>query len=556
MTRTSTTAHPSGRPARRPERQSERQPAWQSERQPAWQSERQPARQSERRPAPSPARLLRAVCALGAAAALALTTTPSAQADPHRGPGTERVSSGIGGSQPDGASFAGGLSADGRYAVFTSSATNLVPGDTNGKSDVFVRDLWSGRTERVDTGPDGAQANGDSFEAAISGNGRYVAFSSGATNLVPGANLGFEDVYVHDRWTGRTTLVSVGQDPDRPGSQAPGRPHGRTPDTPQGRPAPGTPQTDRLSGHPSLSRDGRYIAFQSNRTDLAPGTVTWQGGNIYVHDLWTGGNGLVSIGADGKEANGSSASPVISADGGSVAFVSKATNITAPDQPGALSPEAAAELTAEAGQESDEQFFRDSFRADARPRILKPRLYPLYVRDLRAEETRVASTDDKGGARGADYPSLGPDGRYVVYSALVQHGDSGWDRHFEVYLRDLEEGTETLVSAGLPGTKTTGDSSDGRLTADGRWVYFDSTAEKLVPGDTNGASDVFRRDLRTGRTERVSLSDDGSQSPGASFGPYVDAHGTTAVFSSEDGTLTPGDTNTATDVFLRRSTRR
>ncbi|CAM5677586.1 putative protein OS=Kitasatospora aureofaciens OX=1894 GN=GCM10010502_46950 PE=3 SV=1 [Kitasatospora aureofaciens] len=273
-----------------------------------------PTRTTSTRTTPTHRRLLRAACALGAAAALALTGTQAAQADPgrHRTPGTERVSVGLGQAQPDGASHAAGLSADGRYAAFTSTAANLVPGDTNGKSDVFVRDLRTGRTERVDTGPDGVQADGASFEAAISADGRYVAFSSSATNLVPGANLGSDDVYVHDRRTGETTLVSVGEEP-------------------------GQPQKDKFSGHPSISRDGRYIAFQSNRSDLAPGTVTWQGANIYVHDLRTGENRLVSTGADGKEANGSSASPVISADGGTVAFISKATNIIAPDRPrGAL----------------------------------------------------------------------------------------------------------------------------------------------------------------------------------------------------------------------------
>ena len=490
------------------------------------------------RTTPTHRRLLRAACALGAAATLALTGTQAAQADPgrHRTPGTERVSVGLGQAQPDGASHAAGLSADGRYAAFTSTAANLVPGDTNGKSDVFVRDLRTGRTERVDTGPDGVQAAGASFEAAISADGRYVAFSSSATNLVPGANLGSDDVYVHDRRTGETTLVSVGEEP-------------------------GQPQKDKFSGHPSISRDGRYIAFQSNRSDLAPGTVTWQGANIYVHDLGTGENRLVSTGADGKEANGSSASPVISADGGTVAFISKATNIIAPDRPGALSPDAATRLGAESDQESDEQFVRDSLRSPGsprsadRPQLLKPHLYPLYVRDLRSEETTLASPDGKNGWRGADYPSLSADGRYAVYSAWVQHGDNWPDHHFEVYVRDLAKGTETLVSAGLPGTTTTGDSLNGRMTADGRWIYFDSTAANLVPGDTNGSGDVFRRDLRSGRTERVSLAADGSQSAGASYDPYVDDRGTTVVFTSEDGTLVPGDTNQAPDVFARRPPR-
>ncbi|MFJ8623943.1 TolB family protein [Kitasatospora sp. NPDC093550] len=473
-------------------------------------------------------RPLRAACTLAAAALTAAVAAPAHATPPPLSPTarTERVSVGLGQAQPDGASAAGGLSADGRFAVFTSDAANLVPGDTNGKSDVFVRDLWTGRTERVDTGPDHAQADGDSFEATISGNGRYVAFSSSATNLAPGANLGAEDVYVHDRWTGETRLVSTGK-------------------------APGAPQTQKVSGHPSISWDGRSIAYQSNRSDLAPGTVTWFGGNIYVADLRSGGTTLVSIGADGKEADSSSAEPEISADGRTVVFISKATNLIAGGQPGALSPSAVAELAAG----SDAQFTADSLRPAARPKsaapgITKPRLYPLYVRDLNAGRTSLASPDGAGGYRGVANPSISPDGRFAVYSSWVLHGDSQWDRHFEVYARDLKLGTETLISTGLPGTKTTESSYAGRMTADDRWVFFSSTADNLVPGDTNQASDIFRHDRWTGRTERVDLANDGSQGAG-SEAPFVNAFGTAVVFTSSDGALVPGDSNNAADVFVR-----
>ncbi|MBD0676002.1 PD40 domain-containing protein [Streptomyces sp. CBMA156] len=349
-----------------------------------------------------------------------------------------------------------------------------------------------------------------------------MTFSSVATNLAPGANIGSEDVYVHDRWTGDTRLVSVG----------------RT----------GVPQTGKLAGVPSISWDGRYVAYQSNRTDLAPGTVTWSGGNIYVTDRWTGDTRLVSIGAGGKEANSSSSAPEISADGSTVAFISKATNMLDPGQPGALSAKALAELSVE----PDQEFVADSFRPGARAEILKPHTYPLYVRDLRTERTSLASPDGEDGYRGVVTPSISPDGRYAVFSSWVLHGDSQWDRHFELYVRDLKQGTETLVSAGLPGTKTTLGSTGGRITADNRWVFFQSSAANLVPGDTNETEDVFRHDLWTGRTERVSVAGDGSQTAGSSYFPFVDALGTTVVFTSYDGTLVPGDTNHVDDVFARR----
>ncbi|MFE7634952.1 hypothetical protein ACFU7Z_13105 [Kitasatospora sp. NPDC057518] len=499
-----------------------------------------------------PLRAARTLAAAALAAAVSITVAAPAQAAPSTtqpsatrpsawpgGTGTERVSVGPGQAQATGASQARGLSADGRYAVFTSEAADLVPGDTNGTSDVFVRDLWTGHTERVDTGPGGVQADGAAHHAAISGDGRYVAFGSSATNLAPGANRGYQDVYVHDRRTGETRLVSVGQ-------------------------APGAPQTDRVSDVPSISWDGRYVAYQSNRSDLAPGTVTWFGGNIYVTDLWTGDTRLVSVGADGKEADASSASPEISGDGSTVVFISKATNLIGPGRPDTLSPAAVAELRAGSDQEFAADSLRPEARSDSRPNarpdtrsdaraeLLKPRLYPLYARDLRAGRTSLASSAPDGGYKGAADPSISPDGRYAVYSSWVVHGDTSWDRHFELYVRDLRQGTETLVSVGLPGTKTTLDSFGGRLTADGRWVYFSSAAENLVPGDTNNAEDVFRRDLWTGRTERVSVAGDGSQTTGSSYAPFPDAFGTAVVFTSSDSTLVPGDTNNAEDVFLRR----
>ncbi|MEU8515578.1 hypothetical protein AB0C76_28975 [Kitasatospora sp. NPDC048722] len=459
--------------------------------------------------------VLRAACTL-AAAALACAAAAPAHAEAPTGT-TERVTVSAPGSQPNGASNAQGLSADGRFAVFTSSASNLLPGSGNGRTKVFVRDLWTGKVEREDVSTAGADADLDSYEATISGDGRFVAFTSSATNLGSGAGRAVTDVYVHDRLTGRTEPVAAAD--------------------------PAKPQTGHSAGTPSISWDGRYVAFQSDRTDLAPSGITPHGGTIYVTDRRTGKTRLVSIGADGTAADGSSASPVISADGRTVGFISKATNLIAQDRPGALPEDA----------------FADRSTADdlapgtgTSPRILKPRSYPFYVRDLDDGQTRLASPDGNGGWRGVENPSLSPDGRFAVFSAPVFHGTGPWDRHFEVFVRDLEEGTERSVTVALPGTTVRSDAWEGRMTADDRWVYFSSTADDLVPGDTNKASDVFRFDLRSNRTERVSVATDNSQSTGGSSAPFVDAFGTTVLFTSEDGTLVPDDSNTLSDVFVRR----
>lgn len=242
------------------------------------------------------------------AAGLLATTGGTATAAPAatRAGGPTRVTTGLGGAQPDGAAWAESLSADGRYAVIGADATNLVPGDTNGGTDVFVRDLATGRTERVSLTSSGAQADGRSYDGSISGNGHYVVFTSTAA-LVPGDTNGAEDIYLRDRWTGRTERLTTG-DPKR---EVP----------------------DLNSYLASISRDGRYVAFASSRTDLVPGTVN-QLANVYLLDRWSGSTRLVTRAADGTPADRPSAAPVISGDGSRVGFVSKATNLLPPEEGG------------------------------------------------------------------------------------------------------------------------------------------------------------------------------------------------------------------------------
>jgi Tol biopolymer transport system component len=153
------------------------------------------------------------------------------------------LNTGLGGARANGDIFIGGISANGRIVALTSIASNLVPDDTNGEQDVFVRDLRTRRTTRVSVGQDGAQADGGSGFASLSGDGRYVAFDSNATNLVPGDTNGTQDVFVHDRRTGRMKRVSV---------------------------TAGGDQADRGGQDPELSADGRFVAFHSDATNLVP----------------------------------------------------------------------------------------------------------------------------------------------------------------------------------------------------------------------------------------------------------------------------------------------
>jgi Tol biopolymer transport system component len=234
---------------------------------------------------------------------LLLGATPPAWA----GETTERVSVGPHGRQADGASLAPALSMDGRFAAFKSDATNLVRGDTNGATDVFVRDRAKSTTERVSVGPGGVQGDGNSggvfdFDTiAISADGRFVAFVSDATNLVPGDTNFSTDVFVRDRAKGVTERVSVG---------------------------PGGVQANDVSFFPSLSADGRFVAFQSGATNLVPGDT---GGGIYVRDRELGTTERVDLGPGGVQANEAGFDPAISADGRFVAFASVADTFVSGD---------------------------------------------------------------------------------------------------------------------------------------------------------------------------------------------------------------------------------
>ncbi len=220
---------------------------------------------------------------------------------------TRLVSESSAGVAGDGYSYEPAISANGRYVAFSSQAHNLVPDDRNRSEAVYWHDMKTGKTHRVDVNSKGKQANGDSASPSISNDGDVLTFSSSATNLTPAKPKASRNEYVHDMKTGRTVQVNV---------------------SPTGKPGNGE------CHKPSVSANGRLIAFASRGTNLVKGRSTgWQ---IFVRDLMTKKTVVASLSSSGRVGDGLSSHPVISGDGRYVAFESKATNLVKGDTNNAL----------------------------------------------------------------------------------------------------------------------------------------------------------------------------------------------------------------------------
>jgi Tol biopolymer transport system component len=419
-----------------------------------------------------------------AATATALLTL-SFPAAPAAARSTIRVSHGGGEGGSD--SSRPSVSAEGRYVAFASGASNLVPGDTNAQADIFVRDTVAGTTGLVSVDSSGAQANGGCFSPSISADGRYVAFDSYATNLAQGDTNNANDIFVRDTLNNTTTRISM----DSNGSQG---------------------NSD--SGGASLSADGRYVAFESYSTNLVP-EDTNESADIFVRDTLNNTTTRVSVDLNGVEGDDASFGPSISANGRYVAFYSNASNLV----PG------------------DTNDTRD-----------------IFVRDTLNNTTTRVSIDSIGtqGDFGSRNPSISADGRYVAFESLATNlvpGDTNdtWD----VFVRDTLKGTTTCVSvdsSGILGDRISGNPS---ISADGRYVAFGSTSSNLVPGDTKEFQDVFVRDTMVKTTTRVSVDSNGAEVNGDSDVPSISADGRYVAFTSYAPNLVSDDTDDFQDIFLR-----
>jgi Tol biopolymer transport system component len=400
---------------------------------------------------------------------------------------TRLVSVGIDGTQGNGIfTVSPSISADGRYVAFSSDASNLVSDDTNNAGDIFVYNRQTNTTSLVSVGDSGTQGNGSSFSPSLSADGRYVAFVSDASNLVSGDTNGAPDIFVYDTVANTTRLVSVGDN--------------------------GT-QGNNSSFSPSISADGSYVAFSSIASNLVSDDTnsTW---DIFVYDTVANTTRRVSVGDNGIQGNDYSLNPSISADGRYVAFDSYASNLVSGDTNG---------------------------------------IGDTFIYDTVANTTRRISVDSNG-TQGNGYsgsPSISADGSYVAFSSIASNLVSDdTNRTRDIFVYDTVANTTRRVSVDDNGIQANKGSFNASIAADGRYVAFVSFASNLVSEDTNGIGDTFVYDTVAKTTRRVSVDSNGTLGNNVSLKPSISADGSYVAFVSDASNLTSGDTNNATDIFV------
>jgi Tol biopolymer transport system component len=444
---------------------------------------------------------------------------------------TTLISVATNGEQANDASSLAVISVDNRYVAFQSWSTNLDPLDTSDNDDIYLRDLNTGLTTLASRAYDGSQTNDNSYAPTISSDGRFVAFHSYATNVVPGdnnANCGIlqdencPDVFVYDTQSEETSLVSIAAN----GTQGNG-----------------------WSGNASISASGRYIAFESSATNLVTNDKN-EYIDIFVLDRDADEDGifdepsavettLISISSAGTQTNGHSEVASISADGRHVAFASSADNLVASDT-----------------NESQDIFVHDR-DADQDG---------IFDEPGQVQTSRVSIASDGTQANGESYnPAISGDGRFVVFGSEADNlvsGDNNNAQDVFLHDRDVDQNLvfdqanavrTTLVSVSTGGEQANTRSESPSLSNDGRYVAFVSPASNLDENCILAAQHIFWRDTQSGQTTCHSLSNQGTEASGDSWNPSISADGSWLVFGSDAEDLVAADDNQVKDIFLRDS---
>lgn len=390
------------------------------------------------------------------------------------------VSVGASGGGGDADSFAGtekglGVSADGRYVVFSSYATDLVANDTNGQRDVFVRDTMTRRTTLVSVGVGGIQGNQESRQGSISADGRFVAFNSYASNLLPGDTNYSPDVFVRDLLTRRTTLVSVGR----------------------------RGQADQGAHQPEISADGRHVAFTSGSTNLVAGDTN-DTGDVFVRDLDAGRTERVSLTVDGLQSDSFSSDPAISANGRFVAFISTNTEVAVRDRSTNTTRVVSQGVTVDPRSEVVEAG-KPAISSDGRYVVFTvvgwlPGMDPVpnvWLRDLRTDRLELISADYRGrpalAIGGCFRTDISADGRYVTFGTTARLTRTDQGELSDVFRRDRKTGSLGWITYGQEQTRegSRNGSVGPAISDDGQHVAFDSDDKTLAPGGGTFGYDTY-----------------------------------------------------------------
>jgi Tol biopolymer transport system component len=398
---------------------------------------------------------------------------------------SDQVNLGSNGELANGTMLWTTLSANARYVAFSTDASNLVPGDTNSRWDIFVRDRQLGQTQRVSISSNGVQANHNSDLSSISGDGRYIAFSSSASNLVPGDGNGFSDVFVHDRLLGSTIRVVDSHlvEPNGP------------------------------SSGPKVSVDGRFVAFSSRASNLVPGdSNSWS--DSFVWDRFTGVIERVSVNSSEVPANSPSGVNAISGDGRFVVLSSNAKNLVRDDTNLSVdvflrdrSKGTTVRVSVDSdGNEGQTHSFATSISADGRYVAFYSMSVltagdsngtgDIFVHDMRRRVTERVSVglggqDTNGNSQ---WPLISGNGRFVGFwshsSNLVPRDTNG--SVVDAFVYDRRTRRTILVSVSHSNAGTNGHSAVSAMSYSGRDVLWWSDATNVLKADTNGSiTDLF-----------------------------------------------------------------
>ncbi|MBT0772564.1 PD40 domain-containing protein [Kineosporia sp. J2-2] len=411
---------------------------------------------------------------------------------------------------PDASTTAPAVTPDGRYVAFQSRAVNIpvAPGtDSNNAQDIFVRDTETGTARRISNNPAGDAANRDSISPAISDDGRYVAFASNASDLVPvdGTNIAAYDIFVSDLDTGGITKISTGLDdtPDSGGGSA-----------------------------SSISADGGVVAFRSASPDLVPGDTNGLT-DVFVWQRSTGRISRVSVTSSGAQATSvagakrqDSVSPKVSGDGKTVVFVSGATNLVPGDTNG---------------------------------------LTDLFAHSLVTGDTTRVSVGPNGEQAtggvaaqgiGATDVTVSADGTVIGWDGNSLHGlvDDDLPYRSTGFVTDLTTGAVRVAGETVTGGPTTDTVSHATVSPDGAFVTFQAYESDLVADDTNRTYDVFVQSLESGRTVRVSVASDGTEGDGisGSEGLALLPGGSSVLFTSRATNLVADPISYVDNLYVHR----